>query len=995
MKGNHYKLLLLCLLMTGALFAQQRNIISGTITDESNLPLPGVNVLVKNTSTGTQSNFDGNYDIAAAKGAVLVFSYIGFRTQEIVVGDNNRINVTMISEQAELEEVVVVAYGQARKSSITAAIATVNSEDIEQVPLATFDQVLQGRVPGLEVSSGSGQPGSPPRVRIRGTSSILGNSTPLYIVDGIQIDPLSFASLNTNDFESISVLKDAQATSLYGSRGAAGVIVIKTKSGKYGQKTKFSYRTYTGISEAPNLNVDVLDARQFLELSRELGFNGAGNLTDQEINDRITDLNGFEPADALLRTGRTFSHELTANGGSENTSFFTSASYFEQEGTIVKSKLQRLTTRLNLNHKASEKLEFKLNTSLGFSRTDNPPSNGGVNLANPFLIPFIGNPTVPVFNDDGSFNTGNPTLARLAPNVLEDLTLGIRQNEEFKLIASAAIDYKFTDFLSLNYNIGVDFEDDFTVNALNPNTFRGSTIPAVGSEGSQNEVSIRDVNFTSTLQLRYQDTFSEVHALNASILWEVFNRDFRSSAFTGFGIEPSLFGFANSITPGTISNSLIPTVGGVRTRNSIVSLFGTAGYSYDDRYGIDVSLRSDETSRISPENSGIIFYSVGGRWSIDKESFMANANWVDQLKLRASFGTTGNDNSAGDNGFIQQLGNPLFDGQRGFIFGGIANRDSKWEFTEQLNVGLDFGLFKGRFSGSFDYYKSRTEDLFINFNLPAAFGDTNVTANAGALENEGFEVNMNVDILRGTDYLLSLYGNASYNFGRVVDLGPQVDQFVNGTSIVRVGEQLGSHFVVEYAGVNPSNGEPLYRDLNGNVTNQFSGDFAKTGFGSSEPLYTGGFGLNAQYKGFSLSTLFSFQAEVKRFNNTSFFLENGNFFSAGLNQSTTVLNRWQRPGDITDIPAFFVNGQPVQRQFGSNDIEDASFVRLRDLTIAYSVPSKYLEKTVFKGIRVYARGVNLITFTEFTGLDPEDSNNISQFEYPNARQYTFGLDVDF
>ncbi len=980
-------------------FAQEKTI-SGTVTDDKGLPLPGVNVIVKNTSNGTQTDFDGNYTIKANRGAVLSFSYVGFTTKENVVGDSSTVNVQLAPSASELEEVVVVAYGVERRSSVTSAIATVKAEDLEQVPLATFDQILQGKVPGLEVSSGSGQPGSPPRVRIRGTSSILGNSNPLYIVDGIQIDPTSFASLNANDFESVSVLKDAEATSLYGARGAAGVIVIRTKAGKFGQKTKFTYRTLTGISEAPELQVDVLNARQFLELSRELGFNGAGGLTDAQITEQVEALGDFTPQDALVRTGRTFSHELSVEGGSENTRFFSSISYFEQEGTVNKSKLERVTSRLNLNHRANEKLEFSLGTTLGFSRSDNPPSNGGVNLANPFLAPFIGNPTVPVFNEDGSFNSGNPTLSRLLPNILEDIETGLRENEEFKLITTLQANYKFTDYLSVNYNIGIDFEDDFTINAFSPNSFRGQTVPAITDEnqeffGSQNEASIRDLNLTSTLQLRYEDVFSDKHAVNASLFWEVVNRDFRSSTFTGYGIEPALFGFANSITAGTTDNGLIPTVGGVRVRNSIVSYFGRAGYSYDDRYGFNFSLRSDKSSRVATENSDILFYSVGARWSIDNEAFMADADWVDQLKVRASYGTTGNDNSAGANDFIQTLGTTLYQGGRQLIAGGIANVGAKWEFTEQLNLGLDFGFFQNRISGTFDYYKAETKDLFVNINLPGIYGDTGLNGNAGVLENEGFEVALNLDLIRTDELLVSLSGNVGYNFGRITDLGSQVDQFVNGTSIVRVGEQLGSHFVVEYAGVNPANGEPLYRDLDGNVTNQFSQDFAKTGFGSSEPLYTGGFGLSASYKGFSFSSLFAFQAEVARFNNTTFFMENGNFFGSGLNQSVVVLDRWQQPGDITDIPAYFVDGVAVQRQFASNDIEDASFVRLRDLTIAYNLPSQFLNEKFVKSVRVYARGINLVTWTNFTGLDPEDSNNITSFEYPNARQYTFGIDVSF
>ncbi len=980
-------------------FAQQKTV-SGTVTEE-NGPLPGANVIIKGTDRGTQTDFDGKFTLGNVSSSdILVISYVGFKDTEVSVGNKTLIGVVLEKDNS-LEEVVVVAYGSQKKSSVTSATSSIKAEELAQVPLASFEQILQGRATGIEVSSGSGQPGTPARIRIRGTSSILGNSQPLFLVDGVTIDPNSFSSLNANDFESVTVLKDAQATSLYGARGAAGVILIETKKGRIGSnKTQIAVRTFTGISEAPSLQTEVLSARQFLELSRDLGLNGAGALTDADIDQQVNDLNGFTPENALLRTGRTFSHEVSATGGSEKTGFFTSLSYFEQEGTVPNSDIQRITTRLNLTHQFNEKFKFDINTSLGFSRINNVPSNGGVNLANPFLIPFLGNPTVPVFNDDGTFNTGNPTLPRLAPNILEDLQQGIRENEEFKLVTSARFNYKFTDWLDLGYNVGIDFEDDFNVTAFNPNTFRGQTIPAVTDGnanlfGSQQENSVRDLNFTSTLQLNYADTFNEKHDINFSIFWELNNRDFRSSGFTGFGLEPALFGFQAAITQGTVDNGIIPTTFGARTRNSLNSYFATGGYSYDDRYGFAASIRSDRSSRIDPEFSNVLFYSVSGRWSLDNESFLENASWIDQLKIRASFGTTGNDASAGANAFIQQLANPIFQGVPTLVTAGLANTTSRWEFTEQFNVGIDFGLWKGKLSGTFDYYVSNTEDLAVNLTLPAAFGDTNVNTNIGSIKNQGLELKLDYNIYNDQNWNLDIFGNASYNFGRVTDLGPQIDQFVNGTSIVRVGEQLGSHFVNEFAGVNPANGEPLYRDINGNITNVFNGNDARTGFGSSEPLYTGGFGFSTSYKGFSLSSLFSFQAEVTRFNNTSFFLENFNFLGAGLNQSVTILDYFQNPGDITEIPAPVVNGVATQRQFTNQDLEDASFIRLRDITLSYSIPPSLLKKTFLQSARIYTRGVNVLTFTNFGGLDPEDNNNISQFEFPNAKQYTFGLDLNF
>lgn len=993
-----YAFVFLC---TTALYAQAQTV-TGTVS-EADGPLPGATILIQGTNNGTQTDFDGKYSIEASPNDVLQISYVGYKTQLVTVGLQNQINVLLEVDNA-LEEVVIVGYKAVKKSNVTSAIATVEADKITSIPLPTFDQILQGRLPGVEISSGSGQPGgNNARVRVRGSSSISGNNTPLYVVDGIVIDPNSFNSLNSNDFESITVLKDALATAQYGARGATGVIVVETKKGtNQGGKTILNLRAFTGVSQAPTLNTPVLNARQFLETSRELGFNGAGNLSDADITNQVNALGGLNPTDALTRIGRTSSYELSATGGTEEVNHFSSISYFEQEGTIPNSDLQRITARTNLGFKVNDKLNIRLNNFIGFSRLNDVPSDGGVNLANPFLIPFIGNPTVPIFNEDGDFNVGNPTLSRLAPNILEDIETGIRENEEFKLIVSANAQYDITDYLNLRYNVGIDFEDNFRVNAFNPGSFRGQTVPApnnpgLGLFGSQNEQNNRDINITSTLSLNFLKTFAEKHTVSANGFFEVNDRHFRSSNFTGFGLEPTLFGFANAITQGNAENELFANVGGLAFRQNLLSFFGLADYDFDERFGISASLRRDQSSRVASENSAILFGGVGGRWNLHNENFLKNSDWISSLKLRASWGQTGNNDFPVLNNFIQQLSNaPLFNGQPQLVTGALANENAQWEFTEQINFGVDFSLWKGKLSGSFDYYDKDTDNLLVQQNLPAAFGSQGgIFVNTGQLRNNGVEVALSWYPVNTDNWSLNIFGNAAYNFSEIVSLGDQITEFEQGTSIVRVGEQLGSHFVVEYAGVNPSNGEPLYRDLDGNLTNVFDAANAKTGFGSSEPLYTGGFGFDLGYKGFSLSTLFSFQAEVDRFNNTTFFLENFNFLGSGLNQSTTILDFWRQPGDITDIPAPFVNGQATQRQFSSQDIEDASFVRLRNVTLAYTLDDRLLRNSFLKKAQVYARGVNLLTFTKFSGLDPEDSNNISAFEFPQARQLTFGLDLTF
>jgi len=496
--------------------------------------------------------------------------------------------------------------------------------------------------------------------------------------------------------------------------------------------------------------------------------------------------------------------------------------------------------------------------------------------------------------------------------------------------------------------------------------------------------------FTSTLRLQYQNVFAEKHSVSVAGFIEAVRRDFRSSEFTGFQLEPNLFGFASAITPGTLDNRLIPEVDGDRFVTGLFSIFAQGSYDYDDRYGLDFGIRRDESSRVSPDNNGAAFYSVGLRWNVANESFMDSVDWVSSLKLRASFGTSGNDASVGANAAFQQLAFGVFQGEQTLVRDGVANPNISWEIQEDLNIGLDFGLFNNKFRGSFDWYKNVTKDLIIPFNVSSTFGIDAVDTNAGTLENSGVEVDLRYDIVNTSDWYFSINFNGAYNFGVVTDLGGQVDQFETGTSIVRVGEQLESQFVVPFVGVNPVNGDPLYLDLDGNVTSQFSDGFARTGFGSSIPLYQGGFGFDLAWKGFSLSTLFVYQAEMTRFNNATFFMENLNFLSGGLNQAVTILDAWREPGDITNVPRLTAN-----REFSSADLEPADFLRLRNVQLAYDFPQETLEGLPLSGLRIYAQGVNLLTWTKFTGLDPEDNNNITSFEYPNPRTFTVGFDISF
>ena len=961
-------------------FAQEKTV-TGTVTDDEGLPLPGVNVIVDGTSSGTQSDFDGNYTINVEVGETLTFSYVGFQTQNIQVGDSNTIDVQM-SAGSELEEVIVTGYSSFNRETYNGSISTVKSEDIDLVPIASFDQILQGKAPGLQVSAGSGQPGSAARVRIRGNGSINGSNEPLYIVDGIQIQAGDYATLNPNDFERVDVLKDANATALYGSRGANGVIVITTKKGAFSQATTFTYKASLGFSEIGRQRFEMMNSRQLLEFQRTINRGTGAGLSDAEISE-LAQVN-TDWSDLFFRTGTTQLHELNMSGGNENTRFFSSVQYFEQDGISKRSKLQRFVLRNNLNHRPDEKTNIGINSQIGFSKSLFVDSENSVTLQNPYAAVYLGTPFHSLYNEDGSYNTGS---GRVGVNAYENLLVNDQSANKLKLLLNGFAEREIFDNVTAKVNIGVDYEQTNSIRVQDPSTNYGSTVTP-GGEGLYSEGNSYEAYITSTTSLGYNNVFNDVHSIGINGYLEYVKTHFRSSGFTGYGINPLLVGYASGITPGSVENELIPTTRGTVIENGLFSYFGVADYDYDSKYGLSATLRRDSSSKFADANKWGTFWSVAGRWNIDNEDFLKDSNFINALKLRASYGTVGNQAAIPDYAYATTYGQTSYNGFTGVAPGNPGNPDLKWETSQQFNVALDYALWDNRISGALEFYNNKTVDLFITRNLSATSGFTSIDANDGTMRNRGIEFSVNANVVKNEDLSVNLFANLSYNKNEILDLG-QVNEFEQGTSIIREGLPLGTHYVVGWAGVNPANGEPLYTDLDGNITNTYSEENSRADFGSFNPEYTGGFGGDITYKGFTLSSLFSFQAEYFRFNNQTFFSENPNF--AQYNLSTAMLDMWQQPGDITEIQSFRYN-----REFSSKDIEDASFLRLRQVMLSYNFSPETLKNLKhFKGLRIYAMGTNLYTWTKFTGFDPEDDNNIAQFEYPTPRTITFGVDLKF
>ncbi|MVN20644.1 SusC/RagA family TonB-linked outer membrane protein [Mucilaginibacter arboris] len=1003
-----------------AAFAQNRKI-TGTVTGaDDGQPLPGVSVKVTGTNVGTQTDNQGTYSInVPANYRSLTFTYIGYSVRTIQIGNQSIMNIRLATSANALNEVVVTGYTTTSRDKSTGSVGKVTAASITDVPNGSFDQTLQGRVPGLSILAGSGQPGANANVYIRGYTSISGSTTPLYIIDGVPVESSVFATLNPNEFESIDVLKDAAATSLYGSRGANGVLVITTKRGKAG-KTTFTYDVQGGFSDRTRTKFDMMSTQELLALQQSVHLGPGYTLSAANTNPVIVTMNGQRVTltaaqkqhdldslgsintrwdDIFFRRGAFQSHQLSASGGNENTRFYTSLSYYSQDGIAQRSNLNRYNARFNLDH-TSGKFKMGLQSGLGYSQSNFTESEGTVTLANPYAAAYLGLPYENPYLANGSVATslwsGQPTYpfplfdSRTASNALARLNATTNRNNQIKETLGLNASYEFFKGFSVKTTLGIDFRETVLESSIYPNTYVGSTV-SNGGQGSYSTTDQRNLQLIQTSGLQYNNTFGK-HEIFATALAETIHNWYQTFNYTGYGINAALLNTPAGITAGTSTNGEIPAVGGSKTQNGINSLIGIARYTYNDRYTLQGSFRRDGSSQVVASNQYHNFFSISGNWNIKKEDFLSAISWIDVLRLRASYGTTatpfGTTGTSGNFGYLALYNAPSYAGTSGIAPSTPGNPNYNWEFTAQTNVGIDLNVLKNRLRIVADIYQKDTHNLFVQQNLSYTSGFASLQTNAGKMRNKGIEVSLEGDVLRGRDYVVTLFGNFAYNNNKITSLG-QVSQFESGTSIIRVGLPLGSHYTVKSAGVDPQTGQYLYYNRDGSVTSVYSASTQNVAeFGTYLAPYQGGFGLNASYKGISLSSLFSYAQGFKRFNNQDYFLDNPANASS-YNMEEIVNTIWRKPGDITTIGAI-----TSQRQFNSNDVQDASFVRLRNVRLGYSLPKSLIDKIKYvSGVRVFAQGENLYTWTKWTGFDPEDNNNIASFEYPAARTFTFGLNV--
>lgn len=985
-------------------FAQD-GMLEGTITGaDTGEPLPGATVFVSALQSGTSTDIDGEYSLALAAGEYDVrFTYVGFQTQiervTINAGETTTLDIAMELDLVGLDDVVVTGYGEVPKRNITGSIASIRGREVNRLDVQSVDQAMQGRLPGVRVTNTSGQPGGGVHVRIRGLGSIDGGNAPLYVVDGVpisftdqssQVSSNPLAGINPRDIESIEVLKDAAAASIYGAQASNGVVLVTTKRGIEGP-TRFTISSSVGrVGEIDRH--DILEGPEWFDLQMEAyawwyEFNG---LTREQGEERAMSDFGLTPEtvqhydwqEELMRTGVNRRVDLSARGGTSATRFFVSGGYNFEEGTGINTDFERLNLRSNIEHDASELLSIEANINLATSRATGALSNGFF-LGSPFYAGQRNRPTDPIYNEDGSFNqrTFNNYNA-VEVNVLDD-----RENRVNQMLLNGGVRLNLIDGLTFRSFYGLDYRNTRDLNYSSPESTAGPP------GGSLFQADRQVTNFTTNQVFNY-------------------NADVRGSAFRGIaGFEyrhenrwttsMSGEGFPSGLFR-TMQNAAEPTeVTGFGSEYKTAGFFGQAQYDFLDRYLFSATARYDGSSRFGADRRWGLFGSGAIAWVLTEEAFMDwSGNWLDDLKLRLSYGTTGN--QSGISNFAPRtlfVSGGTYDGQPALRPGGLGNNILTWEAAETTNLGLDWSLFQGRVYGVAEIYRRDTDRLLLGRDLPSDSGFGSLTENVGGVRNEGIELELGAVLVNTNTVRWTSDFNITWLRNEVLALADGEDRL--GTSIV-VGRSLSSYYLRRYAGANPATGMPMFYDRNGNITYtpSLSGDLEtddREFVGTALPSSLGGWNNRISVGNFTIDALVQFNFGQLTYDSFQGSFTDGAFFRQG-GLIADTRNRWTEPGQITRVERAYRNSSYPGRTGGFTSstrfLQDASYVRLKNVQLTYALPINLTQRIGFQGAAVYVQGTNLLTLTNYPGIDPEvlGSNNAI---YPQSRIFTTGIELNF
>jgi TonB-linked SusC/RagA family outer membrane protein len=992
--------------------------VSGKIVDDNGVAMPGATIKVKGTTIAVVSDSDGSFMIKNVdENAILVISYLGYADKEVRA--KVQLGTISLSQIANaLSDVVITGYTNYTKAQSAAASSVVAADKINQVPGLTLDQVLQGRVPGMSVISTSGQPGQSASVVIRGIGSVNGSSTPLYVMDGVPIEAGYFQTINPEDIENATVLKDASAKALYGSRGSNGVIVFTTKKGKEG-KLAVNYNSQYGFSNLSRPNFEMMNAEQRLRFEEEVGVGFgrnigpgwtyssknptyiAANAAYKQRADFIIDSlknSNTDWRDIFFQKGKFQEQQVSLSGGSEKLRFYNSLNYYQQEGVAKRTGLDRYALRSNLDFK-DEKFSGSVNVSLGYSQSSFTEGEGGTGAGTAMASVYYALPYEKPYAYDGTLvhpgNKGSYFILdqREGTQGLERLLNSSDKTEQFKSIIGTSFAYQILPELKITTRAGIDYRSSTDQQFINPDSYYGSRSVAntLGGKGRLTDASRRNFNVISTSGLTYAKTFASKHDVEVSAFYEYVYNNYNSFGFSAYGIDGRLPETPAGATNG--SATFLPSVAGGKSSSALASFMGVARYTYDNKYTLTGSYRYDGSTKVAPQNKWHGFYSIGANWNAKAEDFLKSSNFISDLRVRASYGTTASPFSGDFNYLATYSVSTTYGGVSGIRPASAGNPNFDWEYVDEFNGGFDLSLFKSRrLRASVDYYNKITSNMFIDQPPSATSGFSTLSLSSGKMRNRGVEFDVSGDVIKTNDFTWTLGVNAGYNKNVILHVTDITDSYPDGdTRILKVGLPYGTYYAPDWAGVNPQTGDAQYYNLDGSITTTYNVNTqSTTNSGGLYPKLTGGFNTSINYKGFTASALLSFVSDVMRWNNEDFYNENQRYATS--NQTVRMLeDRWKAPGDNAILQRF-----DVPRNFTSKDIQDASFLRLRNITLGYNVPKSILEKTKFvKNVRVFVQGQNLFTWTKWRGLDPENNSVSGRFQYPNTRTYTAGLNVNF
>lgn len=971
--------------------------ISGVVTDEAGAALPGVSVLLKGTVRGTTTNASGQYQLSVPDGGVvLVFSFVGYESQELAVGSRTTVNISLKTDTKSLNEVVVVGYGTQRKSDLTGSVASVKAKDINAFPIVTPVQGIQGRVPGVQVIQNSGAPGGSISVRIRGGNSLRASNEPLYVVDGFALSG-GLSALNPTDIESIEVLKDASATAIYGSRGANGVVIVTTKRGKAG-RNQVDIDSYYGI-QSPTKIIDLLNAREMAEIANERAINDGlakPYFTPEEVAGFGEGTNWQKE---LLRSAPIQNHSLTFSGGTERLQYSVSGNYLNQQGIVPKSGLGKGTLRANINHKVTDKLTFALSTILSRQSQDRVGGENGNRGNGALSAILVAPPTIAPFDANGNYSNVVPYA--FSSNVLQNpfAYLYERLDNEVRdyILANGSLTYELVAGLTLRVSGGIETSDSrrdtYSTRRLN-----GSPSGS-GSVATNRQTSVLNENI-----LNYTRQFGQRHnlTLTGGFTYQTQQNNSLGAGASGFASDAlTVNALESGNTPGLPSTSA--------SEWTLLSYLGRANYGYRDRYLLTASFRADGSSRFGKNNKWGYFPSAAVAWRVSEEPFMKNQPVVSNLKFRASVGQTGNTalspyqtlNSL--TSYQTIFGNDL---AIGYAPGSsLSNPDLKWETTTQTDIGIDIGFLRNRLQLTADYYNKTTSDLLAVVSLPTSAGYATTTQNIGTIQNSGFEFGLDAAILRGA-FRWDANANISFNRNKAVSLVGGSDIAGAGVSaplgvavnLVREGYPVGVFYGYQENGLNEK-GEIVFKDLNNDGAITIAD---KTIIGDPNPTFVYGFSSTLSYRNFDLN--FFLQGvqgnDIFNFNVASF----ANSFNFGENQIKDLYaNRWnpKSPDPNAKYPKISVN-----TKFRESDryMEDGSYLRLKNIQLVYNIPTTKLNLGWIRKPQVYVSAQNVLTLTKYSWYDPEISTlgsstsispGVDAFGYPVARTVTAGVRLGF